>query len=217
MRIAVVEDDEALGNGVQTWLRLKGYAVDLFRDGRTAQQALKVESYGLVILDLGLPAIDGLSLLRWIRDRADLTPVIVITARDTLKDRLRGLDGGADDYLVKPFEMEELAARIRALERRLNQRASPLLCHGPVVLDPAAMTVALDGATLNVSRREFVVLRELLENKGKPVSRGQLDHLLYAWGDEVESNTISVHIHNLRKKLGENFIVTRRGFGYLVE
>ena len=217
MRILVVEDDETLGNGVLTWLRLKGYAVDLFSDGQAAQQALKVMSYGLVILDIGLPSMDGLTLLRWIRDRADVTPVILITARDTLKDRVRGLDGGADDYLVKPFEMEELAARIRALERRIHQRASSTLSHGTVVLDPAAMSVTRGGSTLNVSPREFVVLRELLENKGKPIPRERLEHLLYSWGDEVESNTISVHVHNLRKKLGEDFIVTKRGFGYLVE
>lgn len=217
MRILVVEDDEALGNGIQTWLNLKGHTVDLFVDGQAAQRALQALSYGLVILDIGLPMMDGYALLRWIRDRADLTPVIIITARDTLKDRLRGLDGGADDYVVKPFEMEELAARIRALERRLNQRASSTLKHGAVSLDPAAMSVTLDGATLNISPREFVVLRELLEHKGKPFPREKLEHLLYAWGDEVKSNTISVHVHNLRKKLGEDFIVTKRGFGYVVE
>lgn len=217
MRILLVEDDEVLGNGVQTWLSLKGYAVDLFNDGRAAQQSLKVIQYGLVILDIGLPSIDGFILLRWIRDREDITPVIVITARDTLRDRLQGLDGGADDFLVKPFEMEELAARIRALERRLHQRASSTLQHRDVVLDPAAMNVTRGGAKVNVSPREFVILRELLENKSKPIPREQLEHLLYAWGDEVESNTISVHVHNLRKKLGEEFIVTKRGFGYLVE
>jgi len=217
MRILLLEDDEALGNGVQTWLRLKGYTVDLFTDGGTAQQALKVVAYGLVILDLNVPTLDGLSLLRWIRDREDVTPVIVATARDTLRDRLQGLDGGADDYLVKPFEMEELAARVRALERRMHQRASSTLHHREVVLDPSTMNVTKNGTNVNISPREFVILRELLDNKGKPTPREQLEHLIYAWGDEVESNTISVHVHNLRKKLGEDFIVTKRGFGYLVE
>jgi DNA-binding response OmpR family regulator len=217
MRILVVEDDEALGNGVQTWLRLKGYTVDLISDGQLAQRALMTESYGLVILDIGIPSMDGTTLLRWVRDRQDLTPVIVITARNALKDRIQGLDGGADDYLIKPFEMEELAARIRSLERRIHQRAASTLQHGDVNLNPATMVVTKNGVPVNISPREFAVLRELLENRGKPIPREQLERLLYAWGDGVESNTISVHVHNLRKKLGEDFIVTKRGFGYLVK
>lgn len=217
MKILLAEDDEATGHGVRAWLRLKGYAIDWFRDGDEALRALKVTAYEMVILDIGLPRMSGLSLLQWIRDRGEITPAIIITARDTLRDRVRGLDTGADDYIVKPFEMEELAARIRSLERRFHQRASLALSHHGVVLDPAAMTVMLDGNSVKVSSREFVLLRELLENKGKPVSRERLEHLLYSWGDEVESNAISVHIHNLRKKLGESFIVTRRGFGYVVD
>jgi two-component system response regulator QseB len=173
--------------------------------------------YSVALIDLGLPQVDGMALLRVVRTRNDGTPVIIITARDAISDRVKGLDNGADDYLVKPFELDELAARIRALERRSYNRATPMLSHGPVTLDPASMTVTYNGADVNVSPREFVVLRALLENKGKPVSRDKLENFLYAWGDEVESNAITVHIHNLRKKLGDEFIVTKRGFGYLVD
>jgi len=217
MRVLLAEDDVVLGNGVHTWLGLKGYAVDWFRDGREAQQAINSADYDIVLLDLGLPSVDGLSLLRTIRARNMATPVIVITARDGLRDRVVGLDNGADDYLVKPFEMEELAARIRALERRSNHRTNPVLCHGELTLDPASMAVTFRGTGVSVSPREFVVLRTLLENKGKPISRSKLENSMYAWNSEVDSNTVTVHIHNLRKKLGEEFIVTKRGFGYLVE
>ncbi len=217
MRVLLAEDDVVLGNGVQTWLRLKGYAVDWFRDGRAAQRAISAAEYDLVLLDLGLPLVDGMTVLRSIRASHNATPVIVITARDGLHDRVGGLDNGADDYLVKPFEMEELAARMRSLERRSNHRTNPLLSHGEVTLDPASMAVTLNGEGLNLSPREFVVLRTLLENKGKPISRSKLENSMYAWDSEIDSNTVTVHIHNLRKKLGEEFIVTKRGFGYLVE
>jgi len=217
MRVLLAEDDVVLGDGVQTWLGLKGYAVDWFRDGREAQQAIRSADYDIVLLDLGLPSVDGMSLLRTIRTGNNATPVIVITARDGLRDRVGGLDTGADDYLVKPFEMEELAARIRALERRSNHRTNPVLSHGELTLDPASMEVTYHGAGVSVSPREFVVLRTLLENKGKPISRSKLENSMYAWNSEVDSNTVTVHIHNLRKKLGEAFIVTKRGFGYLVE
>ncbi len=217
MRVLLAEDDVVLGNGVQTWLGLKGYAVDWFRDGRAAQRAISAADYDLVLLDLGLPLVDGMTVLRSIRASHNSTPVIVITARDGLHDRVGGLDNGADDYLVKPFEMEELAARMRSLERRSNHRTNPLLSHGVVTLDPASMAVTLNGEGLNLSPREFVVLRTLLENKGKPISRSKLENSMYAWDSEIDSNTVTVHIHNLRKKLGEEFIVTKRGFGYLVE
>lgn len=217
MRVLLVEDDEVLGNGVHTWLGLKGYAVDWFRDGLAAQRAISSADYDLVLLDLGLPLVDGVTVLRSIRASHNSTPVIVITARDGLHDRVRGLDNGADDYLVKPFEMEELAARMRSLERRSNHRTNPLLSHGEVTLDPASMSVTLNGEGLNLSPREFVVLRTLLENKGKPISRSKLENSMYAWDSDIDSNTVTVHIHNLRKKLGEEFIVTKRGFGYLVE
>jgi len=217
MRVLLAEDDVVLGNGVHTWLGLKGYAVDWFRDGRDAQHAMTSADYDLILLDLGLPSVDGMTLLRAIRTSNNPTPVIVITARDGLHDRIGGLDTGADDYLVKPFEMEELAARMRALERRSNHRTSPVLSHGELTLDPASMAVTYHGADMSLSPREFVVLRTLLENKGKPISRSKLENSMYAWNSEVDSNTVTVHIHNLRKKLGEEFIVTKRGFGYLVE
>lgn len=217
MRVLLVEDDRVLGNGIDIWLGLKGYAVDWFREGRSAQQALANAEYDIALLDLGLPGLDGLGVLRSVRARNDRTPVIIITARDGLKDRIIGLDSGADDYLVKPFEMDELAARMRALERRSHNRANPVLSHGSLELNPATMEVTYKGNGMNLSPREFAVLRTLLENKGKPVPRSKLENDLYAWDDEVESNTVTVHIHNLRKKLGEEFIVTRRGFGYLVE
>jgi len=217
MRILLAEDDVVLGNGVHTWLGLKGYAVDWFRDGRAVQQAVGTADYDLILLDLGLPLVDGMTVLRSIRANNDATPVIIITARDGLHDRVGGLDTGADDYLVKPFEMDELAARMRALERRSNNRTSPLLSHGELTLDPASMAVTYHGEVMNLSPREFVVLRTLLENKGKPISRSKLENSMYAWNSEVDSNTVTVHIHNLRKKLGEEFIVTKRGFGYLVE
>ena len=159
MRVLLAEDDVVLGNGVQTWLGLKGYAVDWFRDGRAAQWAVSTADYDLVLLDLGLPLVDGMTVLRSIRASHNATPVIVITARDGLHDRVGGLDNGADDYLVKPFEMEELAARMRSLERRSNHRTNPLLSHGELTLDPASMLVTLNGAGLNLSPREFVVLR----------------------------------------------------------
>lgn len=217
VRILLVEDDAVFGNGLQTWLALKGYTVDWFRDGHEGRQALESTEYALVLLDLGLPRMDGLSVLRFMRARLIATPVMVITARDGLEDRIQGLDGGADDYIVKPFELEELAARMRALVRRNHNRVSPMLVHGSVILDPASMTVTFQNAEMSLSPREFVLLRMLLENKGRPVSRAKLENSLYAWNDEVESNTITVHIHNLRKKLGEDFILTKRGFGYIVE
>lgn len=217
MRVLLAEDDVVLGNGVYTWLGLKGYAVDWFSDGRAAGQAIGSAEYDLILLDLSLPLVDGMTVLRNIRTGNNATPVIVITARDGLRDRIGGLDTGADDYLIKPFEMEELAARMRALERRSNHRTSPVLSHGGLTLDPASMAVTYHGASLNLSPREFVVLRTLLENKGKPISRSKLENSMYAWNSEVDSNTVTVHIHNLRKKLGEEFIMTKRGFGYIVE
>lgn len=217
MRVLLVEDDAVLGNGLQTWLSLKGYTVDWLRDGKEAQHALESTEYAIVLLDLGLPRMEGSQVLKHLRAARNTTPVIVITARDALDDRVQHLDSGADDYLVKPFELEELGARMRALVRRNFNRVNPVLKHGPVTLDPASMTVTLNDTDVNVSPREFVLLQMLLENKGRPVSRTKLENSLYAWGDEVESNTITVHIHNLRKKLGEEFIQTKRGFGYLVE
>lgn len=216
MRVLLIEDDQVLGNGIHTWLGLKGYAVDWLRDGWLAQQAIQATEYGIVLLDLGLPMLEGMEVLKNVRARKDFTPVIVITARDGMKDRIAGLDSGADDYLVKPFEMEELAARMRALERRNYHRVNPVLSHGALSLDPAAMEVTYKGARISLSPREFALLRTLLENKGTPVSRSKLESGLYAWDEEVESNAVTVHIHNLRKKLGDALIVTKRGIGYII-
>jgi len=216
MRILLIEDDALFGSGVQSWLTMKGYAIDWVKDGRSGEQALALHKYRLVLLDLQLPRLSGMDLLRKLRARNDHTPTIILTARDNLQDRLAGLDGGADDYLVKPFELEELVARVRALVRRSNGRASTVINHNRVALNPATGTVTHSGDTVDIPPREFAVLHTLLENKGKPVSRHKLESCLYAWDSEVESNAVVVHIHNLRKKFGRQFIQTKRGFGYLV-
>jgi len=216
MRILLIEDDVLFGSGVQSWLNLKGYSTDWVRDGQSGEQALALEHYLLVLLDLQLPRLSGMDLLRKLRARNDNTPTIILTARDHLHDRLAGLDNGADDYLVKPFELEELTARVRALVRRSNGRASTVIKHQHVALNPATGTVTHSGDTVDIPPREFAVLHTLLENKGKPVSRHKLESCLYSWDNEVESNAVVVHIHNLRKKFGNHFIQTKRGFGYLV-
>jgi DNA-binding response OmpR family regulator len=217
MRILLLEDDPSLGSSLQSWLQLDGYAVDWLQRGDQAAAALATHDYQCVLLDRGLPGLDGDAVLAALRGRgapAALVPVIVITARDTLPDRVQGLDLGADDYLVKPFDLEELSARIRALLRREARQGSTELRHGPVVLDTAAKRVLLDGAPLALTAREFAVLRALMRRPGQILSRAQLEEALYGWGEEVESNTIEVHIYNLRKKLGSGFITTVRNQGY---
>lgn len=217
MRILLLEDDPSLGSSLQSWLQLDGYAVDWLQRGDQAAAALATHDYQCVLLDRGLPGLDGDAVLAALRGRsapAALVPVIVITARDTLPDRVQGLDLGADDYLVKPFDLEELSARIRALLRREARQVSTELRHGPVVLDTAAKRVLLDGAPLTLTAREFAVLRALMRRPGQILSRAQLEEALYGWGEEVESNTIEVHIYNLRKKLGSGFITTVRNQGY---
>lgn len=216
MRVLLIEDDQVLGNGIHIWLGLKGYAVDWFCDGGLALQALQVTEYDIVLLDLGLPGLTGMEILRAARASEDFTPVIVISARDGMKDRIAGLDHGADDYLVKPFEMDELTARMRALERRNHHRTNPVLIHGALRLDPAAMEATYNGIRVSLSPREFAVLHTLLENKGTPVSRSKLENGLYAWDEEVESNAVAVHVHHLRKKLGDALIITKRGIGYII-
>lgn len=216
MRILLVEDDSLLGDGLRVGLAQEGYSVDWVKDGRAAQLALEAEPYALVVLDLGLPRISGLELLQWLRRGGNDLPVLILTARDAVADRVQGLDSGADDYLVKPFDLDELAARIRALLRRRGGRASPLLQHGDLVLDPAAHTVTRAGKAVDISPREFALLQELLQNAGRVLSREQLEHSLYGWNEEVESNAVEVHVHHLRKKLGADLIRTVRGVGYLV-
>lgn len=217
MRILLVEDDRLLGDGVRAGLTQAGFTVDWVSDGKEAELALASEPYALVVLDLGLPRLDGLTLLQRMRDKGSDLPVLILTARDTVPDRVRGLETGADDYLVKPFDLAELTARVRALIRRSRGRGSPRLRHGDLILDPAAHTVTLRGAPVELSPREFAILHELLQNAGRVLSRGQLEESLYGWGEEVESNAVEVYIHHLRKKLGADLIRTLRGVGYMVE
>ena len=216
MRLLLVEDDRMLGAGVERGLRRAGYAVDWVQDGEAAESALATEPYDVVLLDLGLPRKGGLEVLRSLRRRGARVPVLVLTAQDAVTDRVAGLDAGADDYLVKPFDLEELAARIRALQRRSSGRATPLLEHGRLVLDPGAHEVRLDGATVALSAREFALLHALLERPGRPLSRAQLEERLYGWGEQVESNAVEVHVHALRRKLGPAWIKTLRGVGYMI-
>jgi two-component system, OmpR family, response regulator QseB len=217
MRILLVEDEELIGSGICAALKHYGYAVDWLRDGATALHALKVEKFDVIILDLGLPKKDGLEVLSEARRSGIKTPVLVLTARDTVLDRIKGLDTGADDYLTKPFDLNELHARVRALQRRFVDRATPTICYGELELDPGAHTITIGGNLLNLPRREFALLQKLLENIGQVVSREALMQTLYGWDEDVDSNTLEVHIHNLRKKLGLNLIRTVRGIGYIVE
>lgn len=217
MRILLVEDDSLLGDGLRVGLAQEGYSVDWVKDGRAAQLALEAEPYALVVLDLGLPRISGLELLQWLRRGGNDLPVLILTARDAVADRVQGLDSGADDYLVKPFDLDELGARLRALLRRAGGRATPQIVHGDLAVDPAARRVNRAGKEVELSPKEFGILLELLENAGRVLSREQLEQSLYGWGEEVESNAVEVHIHHLRKKLDPGLIRTIRGVGYLVD
>ena len=217
MRILIVEDDALLGDGIRTGLTQHGYAVDWVEDGQAAETALLTNEYELMVLDLGLPKKSGLEVLEGIRKSENDLPVIILTAQDTVEDRIKGLDTGADDYLTKPFDLDELTARIRALLRRRGGRTSPVIEHGNLVVDPASHTVTQGDQTVDISPREFTILTILLENRAKVMSRSRLEEGLYAWNDEVESNTVEVHIHHLRKKLGAELIRTIRGVGYIID
>ena len=223
MRLLLVEDDRMIGESLQRTLRLEGFAVDWVRDAAAADGTLASERFDLVLLDLGLPRgigggpADGLEVLRALRARRDATPVIVLTARDARGDRVAGLDAGADDYLVKPFEFDELAARMRAVLRRHAGRAEPVLSQGGVTLDPAQRRVTLHGSPVLLSAREYAVLEALMARPGAVLSRSQLEDRLYGWGEEIESNAVSVYIHQLRKKLGADFIRNVRGVGYFID
>ena len=217
MRILLVEDDELLGSGVCDGLRHFKYTVDWVKDGLNAEQALKNESFDAAIVDIGLPKLSGYALLERIRNRGITTPVLILTARETIEDRVKGLDLGADDYLIKPFDLNELCARLRALIRRFTSRTAPIINHKEIALNPASYTVTYKGEAVNLPRREFALLQKLLEGVGRVISRDHLMQNLYGWEDDVDSNALEVHIHNLRKKFGPEFIRTIRGVGYMVE
>ncbi len=217
MRVLLVEDDALLGEGVYTGLKQDGYAVDWVQDGQMAEIALNIEHFDILILDLGLPKQDGLQLLQKLRAKGNPIPVLILTARDSLDDRIKGLDVGADDYMVKPFDLEELNARMRALLRRSAGRAAPKLVHGKLVLDPAAHEVRCNGAVVDLSPKEFALLQTLLENVGRVISKTKLQEALYSWEHDLASNALEVHVHYLRKKLGSGFIRTIRGVGYIIE
>ena len=216
MRILLVEDDRMLGDGLQAGLTQAGYAVDWLRDGEAAVAALSTETFAAVVLDLGLPKRDGLSVLQWLRGRHDATPVLILTARDQLEDKVRGLDLGADDYVLKPFDLDEIAARLRALVRRAHGRPEPMLTLGEIELNPAARTVTRAGQAVELTPREFDLLHLLLQNTDRVLTRRSLEEQLYTWNDAVDSNALEVHIHHLRRKLGNELIRTVRGVGYRV-
>ncbi len=216
MRLLLAEDDRMIGAAVRDGLRCEGLAVDWVQDGPAVEAALAAGHYDLLLLDLGLPGREGLAVLRGLRARGKPLPVLVLTARDAVEDRVAGLDAGADDYLVKPFDLKELAARVRAVLRRKGGRASGVIEHAGVRLDPATHEVSRDGLPLALSPREFALLQTLLERPGRIFSRAQLEERLYGWGEEVGSNVIEVHIHSLRRKLGADFIRNVRGVGYRV-
>ena len=217
MRILLVEDDLALGEGIRTALKPEGYTVDWLQDGVTALHALSHESFELVILDLGLPRMDGLQLLKQLRAAANPLPVLVLTARDATADRIAGLDAGADDYLTKPFDVAELKARLRALLRRSFNRPQPALEYRGISLDPASQEVRYQGKVINLPRKELLLLHELIAQPGRVLTRDRLQQVLYGWDEEVESNALEVHIHHLRKKFFSELIRTVRGVGYLVD
>ena len=224
MRILVVEDDAGIAVGLRTNLQQRGYAVDVCSTLASAWTALRSEPFDLVLLDLGLPDGDGGNLLQRVRQSQTatgglpdpLTPVLIMTARDQVADRILGLNLGADDYLVKPFNLDELEARMRALLRRSAGRAHPLLLHGELVIDPAAHTVLRAGQAVELTPREFALLQLLLESRGRVLSRQQLEARLYNWQDAVGSNAVEVHVHHVRRKLGESLIQTMRGVGYFI-
>lgn len=217
MRLLLVEDDRMLGKATQIALRQAGYTVDWVQNGEDADEALAHTSHDLMVLDINLPGKSGLEVLNGLRARRSTLPVILLTARDTGAQRVEGLDSGADDYLVKPYEVDELLARIRALMRRAQGRAAPLLTHGDIVLDVTGKTATVKSKPLALSAREFAILFILLENAGRVMSRQHIEDKLYGWDMEVESNAIEVHISHLRKKLGDKLIKTIRGLGYIVE
>lgn len=217
MRILLVEDDSGLGSGLQQALKPEGYTVDWLKDGVQALQALETDQFDLVILDLGLPRLDGISVLKQSRAQEMNAPVLILTARDAVQDRIDGLDSGADDYLIKPFDMTELKARIRALLRRSSGRAQPTINFRGIEIDPSTQQVTLEGKAVALTRREYTLLYEMISQPGHVFTRDKLQQMLYGWDEDVESNAMEVHIHHLRKKLFPNLIRTLRGIGYVID
>jgi two-component system response regulator QseB len=215
MRVLLAEDDPMIGASIRQGLRQDGFTVDWAEDGRAAELALAEDVHDLLVLDLGLPKRSGLELLGAMRRRGDARPVLILTARDAVADRIAGLDAGADDYMVKPFDLDELSARLRALLRRSSGRSAPVVVHGEVELDPATREVHLRGELVALSPREFALLEALLARPGTILSRAQLEDRLYGWSDAVESNAVEVHIHSLRRKLGADLIRNVRGVGWM--
>jgi two-component system response regulator QseB len=216
MRVLLVEDDSMIGESMRQGLRQDGFTVDWVQDGRAAELAIENGVYDLMVLDLGLPRKEGLDVLKQLRRNGNQIPVLVVTARDAVADRITGLDAGADDYLVKPFDLDELAARMRALWRRRSGRTDPVIRHGRLIFNPATREVVYGDKPVALSAREFALLEALLDRPGAVLSREQLEEKVYGWGEEVESNTVEVYIHALRKKLGQDFIKNVRGVGYRV-
>jgi len=217
MRLLLVEDDPMIGEGIHQGLRQDGFAVDWVRDGPAAELAAANDVYDLIVLDLGLPRKDGLEVLTSLRKKGNTVPVLILSARDAVPDRIKGLNSGADDYVVKPFDLDELGARIRALLRRRAGRADSVIEHGKLTVNVSTRQATFRGLPLVLSAREFAVIEALLERPGAILSRAQLEERLYGWGEEVGSNTVEVHIHSLRKKLGADFIRNVRGVGYSVQ
>jgi len=217
MRLLLVEDDPLLGDGICMGLEQSGFTVDWVRDGISAEHAITTDDFDLILLDLGLPRQDGLTLLKKLRKAGNELPVLVVTARDTVEDRISGLDCGADDYVIKPFDLDELAARVRAITRRRNGRATPILKYRNIMLNPAARTVTQDGIPIPCTSHELAILEALLTQTGRVLTRERLEDMVYGWDEGVESNTIEVHIHHLRKKLGKTLIQTVRGVGYIIQ
>jgi two-component system response regulator QseB len=216
MRVLLVEDDAMIAQGLQTALRQGGFAVDWMHDGKSAGDALQTSAFDVVLLDLGLPQRDGIEVLRELRKRGDLTPVIIVTARDEIQHRVAGLDAGADDYIVKPFDLDEVMARMRSVLRRAAGRGDSSIQHGELKLDPVSHTVERSGVPVNLSAHEFAVLEALLQRPGAVLSRLQLEDRLYGWDAEIGSNAVEVYIHGLRRKLGSEAIQTLRGVGYFI-
>ncbi len=216
MQILLVEDDRPLANGLKKALQQQGFAVNDVETGKAALHVVDTETPDLVILDIGLPDIDGLSVLRTLRKKHPELPVVLLTARDSIDDKVAGLDSGADDYLAKPFDVTELLARLRVIERRLAQVKDSRISIGDVTLDTIQQKLVVSGTELELPRREYMLLKTLMENAGRVQTRSVLESRLYSWGEEVASNAVEVHIHHLRKKLGNDFIRTIRGVGYKI-